>query len=369
MNELSEQRDDGGRHDSIEEEAAAWFGRCEIALSPEQARVFMRWLEADPRHAEAMREMDETWDILDGLKQIRRRGQAAGPAFLRWPGSKRRLPALLLAAAAAMVIAAVGFWSLRVGEPRVQQVATEMGGMKKMDLPDGSVVHLNANSEVKVNFSGGERRVQLTRGEAHFTVAKDRARPFVVVAGAVAVNAVGTAFNVRYETKGVAVFVTEGVVRLDDSTGRQSRLPAAPPSPALLTPGVAEVDRPEPITSPESSAPTLLAAGEHAFIASPERLLTPTVVVRKIAPEEIQQALAWQARQLDFDLTPLAEVVAEFNQHNTHQLQIADPELGQQTFGGSFRADNYDVFVQLLEQRFGVVAERMPGRTILRRVR
>ncbi len=49
--------------------------------------------------------------------------------------------------------------------------------------------------------------MKLEAGEAHFAVAPDAARPFVVRVGGVAVRAVGTAFNVRYAADG-AVEVT-----------------------------------------------------------------------------------------------------------------------------------------------------------------
>src|ERR1043165_7841093 len=59
---------------AIEEKAAEWFGRCELGLTSEEERELVRWLEADARHGEAMREMDETWEFLDRLKELRRTG-------------------------------------------------------------------------------------------------------------------------------------------------------------------------------------------------------------------------------------------------------------------------------------------------------
>lgn len=82
-------------------------------------------------------------------------------------------------------------------------------------LPDGSWVDLNVGADIAVEFTAGgagARRVVLRRGEAHFTVAKDAARPFVVEAGGVAVRAVGTAFSVQRGGAGVEVLVTEGRV-------------------------------------------------------------------------------------------------------------------------------------------------------------
>jgi transmembrane sensor len=83
---------------------------------------------------------------------------------------------------------------------------------ERLALPDGSRVELKDGSEVVVQYSASERRVKLTGGEAHFTVWKDKTRPFIVNAAGVEVRAVGTAFNVRLEAKSVEVLVTEGRV-------------------------------------------------------------------------------------------------------------------------------------------------------------
>jgi len=76
--------------------------------------------------------------------------------------------------------------------------------------------------------------------------------------------------------------------------------------------------------------------------------------------------LAWQEHRLDFDATPLVEIVAEINRYNRHKLAIADARLNDQRFGGSFPAGDYETFVRMLEANFGVVAERGSGVTRLR---
>ena len=48
----------------------------------------------------------------------------------------------------------------------------------------------------------------------------------------------------------------------------------------------------------------------------------------------------------------------EFNRYNRTQLVITDPDLAARRFSGVFRADGYEPFVRLLEENFGVRAER-----------
>src|SRR5581483_9214616 len=93
-----------------------------------------------------------------------------------------------------------------------QIYTTAAGGYERQTLADGSVVELNGNTQVQVAYSPAERRVRLVQGEAHFTVAKNKRRPFWVEAQGVSVRAVGTAFNVRLDPQRVDVLVTEGRV-------------------------------------------------------------------------------------------------------------------------------------------------------------
>jgi len=68
----------------------------------------------------------------------------------------------------------------------------------KLQLSDGTVVHLNAGTTLKypVKFIAGESRKVFLNGEAYFDVAKDARHPFVVNADELNVRVLGTHFNV-----------------------------------------------------------------------------------------------------------------------------------------------------------------------------
>jgi transmembrane sensor len=90
---------------------------------------------------------------------------------------------------------------------------TELGEIRHVPLADGSSATINSDSEVKVRLADNRREVRLASGEAWFRVMKDPMRPFVVEAGQVVVQAVGTAFSVRRRENGADVLVTEGSSR------------------------------------------------------------------------------------------------------------------------------------------------------------
>ena len=95
----------------------------------------------------------------------------------------------------------------------------------------------------------------------------------------------------------------------------------------------------------------------------------PPVVV-PASTREIAQLLDWQPRLLDFDSTPLAEVVETFNRRNTLRLVIGDPAIAGLPIVASIRSDNVEGFVRLLEGTMGVRAERTAaGEIVLHRAR
>lgn len=332
----------------LEQAALDWFARCQRGLSAEEESQFEAWLVADRAHADLFNELAGTWRMLGHAAPAtpsaaplpsadQDHSVRARTAWRRW--------AAALAAAAALVVAYVGYWR---PQHYASDAATEVGALRTLHLPDGSVVKLNTNSEIAVGFSPAERRVELLRGEASFAVAKNPARPFTVTANGVAVRAVGTAFNVRLAAQSVEVLVLEGRVKVDDAASGHSLLAtlgAGSPD-AVLTPGQrAVVELAPPV---------------------PQRLAPAPAVVTTLASEEVQRRNAWQNRRLEFESAPLREIVAEFNRFNRHKLVIADAALGEQRFGGSFNADDADGLVRMLHENFGVTTEQMDGVTVLR---
>lgn len=93
------------------------------------------------------------------------------------------------------------------------------GQKSKVHLPDGTIVHLNAESRVVYPESFTDvREVQLV-GEAFFEVVKDASKPFSVTSGRLKTVALGTSFNIRAFTGEAmeAVTLLTGKVRVEDA--------------------------------------------------------------------------------------------------------------------------------------------------------
>lgn len=103
------------------------------------------------------------------------------------------------------------------GAPVYNIIATPNGGQYQVQLPDGTVVWMNAASSLRFPsaFTGNERLVELT-GEGYFEVAADAAKPFRVKVSDAVVEVLGTKFNVNAyaEEPQARTALLEGAVRV-----------------------------------------------------------------------------------------------------------------------------------------------------------
>lgn len=349
---------DGAAEERAAHEAAAWVLRSDRGLTAAEQDAFSQWLAADPRHGAELARHRRHWRRLELLADWRPEHSARpNPDLLAPPrrGWVRFWPAaagLAAAAAVAMLffVAEEAREADDAGVPLASATyADAEAEVVRRVLADGTVAELNRGAALHVRFTPAERRVILERGEAHFTVTHDPARPFVVAARGMDVRAVGTAFNVRLEAEAVEVLVTQGRVRVDESVGA---------APAIAAVRAAE----------RSTLVPRLEAGQRAVVSLAPQAPPPQIAV--LTAGEIQRVLAWQHRLLEFTSAPLAEIVAEFNRRNAVQIVVLDPELAAVRISASFRSDNLEGFVRLLEAGFGAQTERRAtGEIVLRKAR
>lgn len=344
------------------DEAAGWVLRCDRGLTPGEQDEFSSWLAADARHGAELARHRRHWTRLDRLARwAPEHSERPNPDLLAPAASSRfRRWGVISALAASLVVAAIlGSRAVRQQapppalQPKVRvAAATNSSALRRLE--DGTIVQLNRDVTVTVAFTAAARRVHLERGEAHFTVKKDPARPFVVTAAGIEIRALGTSFNVRVAPAVVEVLVTEGTVQV--GSGEMPRGLAAAERDA------AEANPPATLLIPA------LDARQRAVISLAAKAEVPRIAT--LTDGEIERVLAWQDRLLDFTAAPLAEVVAEFNRRNVVQLVVLDRELADMRISAAFRSDNIEGFVRLLEAGFGARAERRgDSEIVLRRAK
>ena len=236
--------------------------------------------------------------------------------------------------------------SIAISIPHTAHVVSQ----EQRTLPDGSVIDLKSGAEISVQYSDEFRRVALLKGEAHFHVAKNKSRPFIVAVENVEVRAVGTAFLVQRGNTSLEVLVTEGIVALDQRSK------------------VSPMDGQSAQPRNSTTIHTTLGVGDRATIDLSKEIAG--LRVDALDSATIAEQLAWRGPRLEFTGTPLSEAVGLINEFNSQvKIIVDDPSLAALEVSGYFRADNTDSFLRLIEQSLGVRGERKGNSIFLRKAR
>ena len=314
---------------SARESAARWFGLEEGGrLSPAQLDEMQRWLE-EPRHREAYDEARRAWAVFDGapedphVQALRRAALAVKPG--------RALPRAVAASTVLLLASALLWGAWRFGAAdRLQALASPTsraahagpthyvtGPEERLDvrLPDGSLVALNTATTMDVAFSGTERLITLSRGQAFFEVAHDAAHPFIVQTPHRRVTALGTQFEVEADSGLFQVTLVEGSVRVDNEPDALTPS-AAPPTQVVLAPGQALVAR--------------LGIDEQVISV------------------DVERRLRWRQGYIEFDNEPLGDALADLGRYFPEPVVIRDPRVAQLRVSGVFRTTANREFLSII---------------------
>ena len=333
----------------IENEAAVWTWRIDSgSLGADERAQLDAWLRDDPRHRRAFEELSRTWSALDRLAERDQdesiaalASQAARSAVLQPPApAPRRWHGYWRAAAAAVLVAALGaaLWMAR--RPGIEVMSTAVGQQRHARLADGSQVTLNTNTLLAVRFTSGRRDIYLRRGEAHFDVVHQARRPFFVHAGDALIRDVGTQFEVRvHSDRDVDVLVNEGRVEVHG-------------------PGAAPQAETADARGSDTGWVRALSAGQQLSIAGPD------LKVMTVSPHRVADELAWRDGALVFEGEPLSEAVAEVGRYTSERIVLSGPRVGSLRISGRFRTGDVPGFFQALQAALPVRVSRASPETV-----
>lgn len=215
-------------------------------------------------------------------------------------------------AAACVSILIVAIFSINhIWKPYPKAYATDYGEVKNIQLDDGSLVVLNANSRLLVI---GKREIQL-RGEAFFSVQHQTDdSPFYVRTDELLVNVLGTEFNVNSRRKATEVILAKGSIEL-------------------------QLFRSKDTTS------VAMVPGDFVAYAENETDYEKTTV-------NTRSRTAWKNNKLVFEHTLLGDILVLLEDNYGLQTQIKDPEILQLEFTAEIPADDIALLLKLLEKSF-----------------
>lgn len=316
-----------------EQQALDWLSLLHDKPTVIDQSRFSQWLQADPAHVEAYAQAQVVWELSeipaarladedsDALNALLRAMDAPAKKprqLARWSAGLAMAACLLL-----MISMGAGWQPLRWADDLGADYVSAPGQVRTVVLADQSQVTLDADSAIAVNFSQGERHVQLRRGAAFFQVTHT-GEPFVVDAHGGQTQVLGTQFEVRLQDVGAQVTVLSGRVGVKAANDAQQRI--------------------------------LGAAQRVAYkqnVASETQTIDP------------QRQLAWRDGWLNYYRTPLADVINDLSRHYPGRIVLLNAELGEKRISGSFPSKDPEAVLAALKSVVGFEEYSVMGRVIV----
>lgn len=280
---------------------------------------FANWRRQSPQHEMAAREAEALWQ-----------GIGTAGKTIRKSARQRHLTRRTVLGFAAIMTSATALHQTGLIGPRLHvDYTTGTGEQSSITLADGSTVFLNAGSALSVKITDRERRLTLHEGQALFTVAKERARPFIVEAENGQTRALGTVFDIDIRPHQVAVTVLEGTVG--------------------VTPSVFSENNNMVVVQANSR----IHYQEDGLVSVPEEV-------------DSDMETAWRRGKLIFNAKPLGDVVAELERYRSGKIILASRQLHTLQVTGVFDLTQPEEILQAIETTLPVSVTRLPFVTILR---
>jgi transmembrane sensor len=316
-----------------EQAALAWLRLLHDQPSSGDQLTFSHWLQADPAHAEAYAQAQVLWELSEGPARTLAHEEAFAlqgylnainssrrHSVLRWSGALAVAACLLL-----MIGFGVGWQPLRWIDDLGADYVSAPGQIKTVTLADQSQVTLDADSAIAVDFSRGERHVQLRRGAGFFSVTHT-GDPFVVEAEKGQARVLGTQFEVRLQPHGARVTVLSGRVG---------------------------------VTADNQAEQQILTAGQQVAYGEGS--------AEKLHPVDSEAQLAWRQGWLNYYKATLAEVVQDLRRYYPGQIVLLNDELAARRVSGSFPSKDPQAVLSSLQGVLGFEQTKLMGRLIILR--
>ncbi|MGZ8220474.1 FecR family protein [Methylobacter tundripaludum] len=305
---------------TVRQQAIDWLVRKQSgAFAVAERQRFEQWLAVDPQHRRIFEQVERAWGGLPCPQ--------AELSIARKKTSRLRLLYLpLMLASAASLLFAVGL-GIKEGWPLVdgRVFQTAKGELRQITLADGSLIELNSDTELAVHYSWLGRSLELVRGEALFSVAPGKWRPFEVSAGGGKLRDIGTRFDVAIGPSANRISVLEGAIDL--------RLPAT---------------------------------GEQRQTGVGQMMTyNAATVLSEPAAADVRTFAVWRNRKLIFRNTQLSEVARELERFHPVHVRLVDPSLSGLTLGGVFDNNDLERFLATLEAVLPVDIKRAKNGDVL----
>jgi len=187
-------------------------------------------------------------------------------------------------------------------------IAAQDKGLRVIDLPDGSKMFVNANTQLRVDFGSQQRTIFLDKGQAYLEIAPDNERQLWVRAGCASVQVQGSGFDVRRGRKQLEVSIAHGQASL--------------------------------IPHRNMAALTLTAQERVTYDYSTNTLEETTIALSQVGE--------WRSGHLSFSNRELSSLIDEWALYRPKAILLIDGSIGSSRVSGTLDLEDPDALLRML---------------------
>ncbi|NJO89364.1 MAG: DUF4974 domain-containing protein [Chloroflexia bacterium] len=295
-------------------------------MTVEEKEAFEQRISFSENNKEYFEEVKSDWEKMNNLKEQKMfdTDKAWGKLYDKFEEEGlletkqkkfniRRIVEIAAVFLVGIVLTTLAYYALFDSEKKGWQVAStyENTEIKQVELTDGSIVYLNANSKLYYpeTFEGETRTIEF-EGDGFFEIAKNPAKPFIIKAKKAEIKVLGTSFNVNTK-KGedrVEVLVETGKVQLSDLKGGKSD---------ILLPG--DIGK-----------------------------LNDNQIIKE--PNKDKNYLSWKTRYLNFEEVPFEQIIEAINRTYNVEIIYDKKRITNSGFNTTFNNDPLDTVLNIISE-------------------
>ncbi|WP_044415416.1 FecR family protein [Halarcobacter anaerophilus] len=309
----------------MKERAIYWLTCEKDGLTSSQKLEFENWLKESTSHQKVYNRMKFIYQLPKSLSEENRQNLSQ-EVHKKFSKSKLTLNAKYYYTSAAAIFLILFLTLFKTYNSTVLQYEknyiTDIKNLSKQKLPDGSIISLDAKTNLNIEFYKNRREAFLTNGKVIFSIAKDKNRPFVISSDNIQIEVVGTKFEVINLDNKITINVQEGRVKtyhLNKNKKRENTI--------ILT---------------KADTITYTNKGEVNNYS-------------KINPEKIA---IWQDDLINFNQVTLKEAFIEFAKYTNNTFEFSSNEIKNYLVTGEFKSNQLDIFLNTIIKIYPIKIEK-----------
>lgn len=331
-------------------------------LTPQETNELINWIKLDKSNKQYFDECCEIWitakaalknpgyNVQKGFWKFKQKIKAGDELHIG-PDKPGLFKSILRYAAIFIIAFSIsGFLFYYLGRNRVvspkqsvSELVVPLGSRALFTLPDGTVITLNAGSNLRYdNTFGINDRVVLLEGEAYFKVSKDPAKPFIVRTPYINVTALGTEFNVKaYEADNtVETTLVNGSIKVEPVINEsQDEITVLKPNQKLT------FYKEESKFVDESARPKKNTEADIQHIQVQNAIPVQRLVTENI---NVEPVVSWKENRWIFEQQSLSQIAIELERKFDVKINFESENLKTRRFTGTIIAEPIEQVLEVM---------------------